>query len=1192
MARPALIVGVGGTGQWTLVYTKKNLLEASDTGTVPDQVRLLSIDAHRTPGEGHAGGAAGQNGSAGPAEGEIRLGDIVLDPLREYCGLTGDLEPLVKEISRAPDGDALAHAASWFPARYILNAKVNLNVEKGCGQSRLLGRLAFYRWRQRIGDAITQALKHFTAERTRFTQEDRFEVMLVCSWAGGTGAGMFLDLAYLLRERVGETIGENYFMRGFFVLPHSTMAIEGGADAAMARGFAAWREFDRFMRAGEIGAGFGTPIRYLSGRDTPVTRRPFDAAYLVSPERPVNSLVHMRPEDALYPSVAEAIVAILDEKLGSHYTSVVEANLLPVYLDPSNTGKAFYSSIGTYSYNVPRHYISEQYKFGLAIDFARDFFAIDDRDAPPLALETDADKTAGRGDHGRGVALQRAFLAEPALQCDGLAAPNTGFFPWVAQTLDRLDQGTPRQGMVTVAAAPASTGGNLHPWEGPFTMAVGDADFTRRAQAAAMTKALLGLKQYYGDHGQWDPDLTFHPRDVAPLLPAKFEEREATLIGPIGQSEKLGLNLLGQYPKTLQSLEETHIAVYEQRLRVKVHELLNGDDGVRGSDAYAARSGRFGRTHSFLEGMTERWNTFIQFCMETQQRRGMSATNTLQADRPKRTQDMQTRAQETSKFGREVPGKEELGRPTRKAYEAVDEYTDYWQRYLNTRTGDVVVWRVLQTAIRCQQITAQMRDLLDRVARFYVTSRDSVYAALLEEQGKLRIGAQDDKALESVIRNFIPQSYAHFTARHQARKDEAIKDLCGQVRWQLERDPTGAWNLVLQVRESPDTAEFQTVRTAELREGQPPTTDAVGALRRMTAMHVLDVQPFRPVAPIVRQELTAAQVQHDIAHKGEPLYVPTQLGDVEASRQTHYVRVSRDDDPGSLAWLQGIADAIHSVNPQVRVLQSPTTWDSTDPFRFTSIRTAEAIPSEGFDARVQFRNAYLAEVRQRLASTDPGAYDKSLVSAHLLHAFPAEVNAIQYEIKVAQQFGLAYQEFDPRIVALLERPRLLQLYLVARTIEMVREVDRRAPDDGAVQWAWVLDLAPPGEDLTHERLARPGTGQLRFLTPWRTPAQHTQYSDRELEDRAHQFVVGRRDARPESEVDLTIDPGQVHRALMQHFDEVQDDPTGLLREVIKEGFVQDWQNLPPSSHLQRMGYLAQVLLEEYLQEFRPSVIRR
>jgi hypothetical protein len=43
MARPAFIIGLGGTGQWVLTYLKSELMELN-SGVLPSEVQLLEFD--------------------------------------------------------------------------------------------------------------------------------------------------------------------------------------------------------------------------------------------------------------------------------------------------------------------------------------------------------------------------------------------------------------------------------------------------------------------------------------------------------------------------------------------------------------------------------------------------------------------------------------------------------------------------------------------------------------------------------------------------------------------------------------------------------------------------------------------------------------------------------------------------------------------------------------------------------------------------------------------------------------------------------------------------------------------------------------------------------------------------------------------------------------------------------------------
>ena len=85
------------------------------------------------------------------------------------------------------------------------------SLETGAGTHRQIGRLAFFNNYRAIRDAIEQKfgdMMAYAAEKpTSFfngvegeVYPDRLEVVLLTSLAGGTGSGMFIDIAYLIRD--------------------------------------------------------------------------------------------------------------------------------------------------------------------------------------------------------------------------------------------------------------------------------------------------------------------------------------------------------------------------------------------------------------------------------------------------------------------------------------------------------------------------------------------------------------------------------------------------------------------------------------------------------------------------------------------------------------------------------------------------------------------------------------------------------------------------------------------------------------------------------------------------------------------------------------------------------------------------------------------------------------------------------
>lgn len=104
MARSALVIGLGGTGQWIATYLKKDLLE-SNNGALPPNVRLLSFD---TMLQQEASVAQMSN-----EEEKIEVGSVQLEPGTEFIPLADDVYELAEQVR---DGQ-LNQIGTWFAAK-------------------------------------------------------------------------------------------------------------------------------------------------------------------------------------------------------------------------------------------------------------------------------------------------------------------------------------------------------------------------------------------------------------------------------------------------------------------------------------------------------------------------------------------------------------------------------------------------------------------------------------------------------------------------------------------------------------------------------------------------------------------------------------------------------------------------------------------------------------------------------------------------------------------------------------------------------------------------------------------------------------------------------------------------------------------------------------------------------------------
>lgn len=107
---------------------------------------------------------------------------------------------------------------TWFPDSNMLLAR---NMNKGAGQKRLLSRLAFsdtLRHRASL-KPLEEAMRRLNTSNGLVNSG--LKVMIVSSFAGGTGAGMFLQFPLFLRQWIRDnyTSVEQVMIRGLFALP-------------------------------------------------------------------------------------------------------------------------------------------------------------------------------------------------------------------------------------------------------------------------------------------------------------------------------------------------------------------------------------------------------------------------------------------------------------------------------------------------------------------------------------------------------------------------------------------------------------------------------------------------------------------------------------------------------------------------------------------------------------------------------------------------------------------------------------------------------------------------------------------------------------------------------------------------------------------------------------------------------------
>lgn len=295
--RPTLIIGLGGTGHEVLVRLKARYLDAYGED-VFGTIQLRSFD---TADEAKLAYRA--DGSTAQLDRNTELINIGNVPTVN----------LLKSIDRHPTIKA------WLPPNMPMRA-----ITAGAQQVRPMGRLAFFHHFVNIQKVLQQSISSLSnvnqrgniGETGSVVDTPGINIFIISSVCGGTGSGIFLDMAYYIRHLCGaQGLNENYCnVNGVLVLPQAFAAVMG--DAIRANAHAALTELDYFTKHGNFEA------HYPQGVDVDIDYRPFSICYLVDAVNEEGRMVAGIPE--LSPMIAEAVFLQTASQVGDANKSVFD----------------------------------------------------------------------------------------------------------------------------------------------------------------------------------------------------------------------------------------------------------------------------------------------------------------------------------------------------------------------------------------------------------------------------------------------------------------------------------------------------------------------------------------------------------------------------------------------------------------------------------------------------------------------------------------------------------------------------------------------------------------------------------------------------------------------------------------------------------------------------------------------------
>lgn len=323
--RPTVVIGLGGTGHGAVLKLKRRFIDIY--GSVPPIIKLLSFDTTES------------------AEHSEKAND----------GTVVTLEPQVEShvISVANPAALVSganpHINEWWPPNIPVSA-----IIAGAGQVRARGRLALFAKSKDIFPTVRGAVDHVKlhavdkemyAEKFLISDRPGIEIYIVGSLAGGTGSGMFLDMAFLTRHFI--KIEENSNITGVLVLPRVFETLSSVA-FVKSNAYAALKEIEHF-------SGMKPTDRFTIdyGIDrVEVNQEPFDLLYLIDGTNEEGKGVS-GPRD-LYSIIADGLYIQIGSQIGAdnaNTTDNLKAQLATA--DPVFGRSRKYCSFGVASLTLP-----------------------------------------------------------------------------------------------------------------------------------------------------------------------------------------------------------------------------------------------------------------------------------------------------------------------------------------------------------------------------------------------------------------------------------------------------------------------------------------------------------------------------------------------------------------------------------------------------------------------------------------------------------------------------------------------------------------------------------------------------------------------------------------------------------------------------------------------------------------------
>jgi hypothetical protein len=920
----------------------------------------------------------------------------------------------------------LKQIGQWYQAeRWLSNqAPATFILDDGAGRLRQFGRMAVYKdiLGQEAGSLIWTALRNaIQGVRAATSEQRRLEIVVVGSFAGGTGSGMFIDIALILRM-LAQQLGVHHVLRGFFALPSVFTTAPG--KQMKARSFAAWRELNRFM---VVNPDFPMPmITYVE--DNPTFRiqpdqRLFDACYLVDGKSGGQPIAE-EAKYGVFPMLAETVSAILDKEAGAAYTEWIFTNLAPEYARRPEL--PMYSTVGAYTVQVPAHFVQEVSSHIFAQKALLKLLS------PKTSPDEDGKLVFGgaerhlalaapdknQEDPGYAGRMRSRRLLRESSTFDGKTAKPTLFHGRIAQIVEQctdmnrhatiIDQ-LARAGGADPKLAAAAVG-----WVSYFPNLGDDPEFEAVRRVVNEHMSYSVVQQYRRRDPQKEEEVRNNFKKIPDDLRTRF--------GGISSTGEEIEDYHGKCGEALQQCLDVQLIIFRQLVRLQLSSLLNGQS----EDAVKAKSGKLGYAWDYFDGMVSEMDEFLKIMSEVKRRR----------DEIKPELQIAGLAERSKRFLDATVGKKIfwiVEHPHVKGAEQA--YLQAQQRIMELRREDILHSYVLNTALRMKSICQEICATLQRWIWHLATGDDAAHLTGMWDGVRTSLEqVQNAHSYDSTI----PKVQRLVADQTLPFSDEDIEQALQQWNWVVEfigKPPQ--FNIGAQITSGAVTE--QPVDLSDPGDAETPQMRLEIGKRNQAALMGLVRRRFTGVAA---RTTVAEEIKRQFP---DPKTFATQVANISAEplidkdpeasprKKSNLIRVQTNPKDPYFIGITGVEGYLRQAHNLDLTIRDDTygiqVVGSENPYKLTLVRTDDLYSFEHFAAWGSCLEAYAGHMEVMGQPMDPV----------LMQNFAAEARSVEYERELMKTGNRSYRPLHPRVVMFLEDPLALRQFAYLGMLGMIGE---------------------------------------------------------------------------------------------------------------------------------------------------------